>query len=70
MTDVLTPQETRIALLVIRGKVRSQIAADLEITEQTAKTHLAHMRKKVGAKTTAQMVFLWLYQTGQLRAKQ
>ena len=67
MTDVLTPQETRIALLLVRGKRLAQIAADLSVSQDTVKMHVSHMKASVGAKTTAQMVFLWLYQTGQLR---
>lgn len=44
---VLTPKERRVAELVARGETNLEIAADLGISERTAKAHLTSIYEKL-----------------------
>jgi len=52
----LPPAEAAVARLVPGHLARRAIAEHLGVTENTAKTHLAMIREKLGARTTAEMV--------------
>jgi non-specific serine/threonine protein kinase len=45
---LLTPRESEVAALLVRGLSNRQIAAALCITEQTTETHVKHLLNKLG----------------------
>ena len=49
--DGLTPKQKRVALLLIYGKTRRDIAETLGISENTVKTHTQRVFKKLGVKS-------------------
>jgi DNA-binding NarL/FixJ family response regulator len=49
--------------LVAKGRSNGEIAADLVISEATARTHVSRAMTKLGARDRAQLVVL-AYQTG------
>jgi len=54
--QVLTPRQARVLELAAAGLQRKQIAAAMEISEETVKNHLSHARFRLKAQTTAQAV--------------
>ena len=52
----LTPRETEIMGLVVKGLRNKQIAGTLGISEKTVKVHRGHVMQKVGARTVADLV--------------
>ncbi len=54
--SVLTPREQEIALLASKGMQNSEIAAALVISENTVRTHIKNINKKVEAKNRAHMI--------------
>jgi len=61
----LTPRERKTAALLARGLSNRQIAAELVITEGTAKLHVKHILRKLGLTSRAQ-VTAWSLQHGLL----
>jgi DNA-binding NarL/FixJ family response regulator len=55
----LTSQQFRVLELLAQGKLNKQIAADLGITEQTAKVHVSAALAKLGARNRTQAVVLF-----------
>jgi DNA-binding NarL/FixJ family response regulator len=55
----LTSQQFRVLELLAQGKLNKQIAAELDITEQTAKTHVSAALAKLGARNRTQAVLLF-----------
>ncbi len=49
-TRSLTPRQLDVLELVTRGMRNAEIAAQLKISEQTVKTHVAHLLRKLGVK--------------------
>jgi non-specific serine/threonine protein kinase len=49
----LTPRERQVAELIARGYTNPQIAAELTITRETAKTHVSHILWKLGMRSRA-----------------
>lgn len=52
----LTPRETEIMDLVVKGLRNKQIAGTLGISEKTVKVHRGHVMQKIGARTVADLV--------------
>lgn len=53
---LLTPREREIMEQVVAGRLNKQIAADLGTGEQNIKLHRAHIMKKMGADSIADLV--------------
>ena len=52
----LTPREREVMAKVVAGKLNKQIAADLEVAEQTIKIHRGRVMKKMGVESVADLV--------------
>lgn len=55
---LLTPREREVLRLLAEGKTTASVAARLELSESTVRTHVEHMRTKLGVKTRAGLVAL------------
>jgi DNA-binding CsgD family transcriptional regulator len=53
--QTLTPREREVARLVCQGLSRRQAARQLNISPETVKTHLAHIRAKLEAGSLAEL---------------
>ena len=71
--DSLTPREKEVFLLVTRGLLNKQVAAELGIREKTIKVHRAQVMQKMNADSLAELVRmaeqLKGYTTWQFRTK-
>jgi FixJ family two-component response regulator len=54
--ETLTPREREILASVSAGLMNKQIAAELGIAEITVKIHRGHVKKKMGARSLAELV--------------
>jgi DNA-binding CsgD family transcriptional regulator len=52
----LTLQQARVAKLLIQGRSNASIAAHLGVKLSTARSHVEHVRRKLGVRTRAQVV--------------
>lgn len=62
-TDLLTPRELDILMLLAEGLSNDDIARRLVLEVSTVKSHLARMLPKLGVKSRLQAV-VWAYQNG------
>jgi DNA-binding CsgD family transcriptional regulator len=58
LSEVLTPREADVAVLVARGATNAEIAACLHVGQATVKTHLTHVFAKLGVRTRTQLAVL------------
>jgi DNA-binding NarL/FixJ family response regulator len=58
--DELSPKQLAALRLLAQGLERKAIAEQMGIGEETVKTHLAEVRRKLGARTSAQAVAIGL----------
>ena len=56
--DTLTPREREILALVGQGRANKEIAAELGISERTARTHVSHVLRKLGVSSRTQAALL------------
>jgi DNA-binding NarL/FixJ family response regulator len=56
----LSPKQRDVLRLLAQGLERRQIAERMQIGEETVKTHLSEVRRKLGARTSAQAVAIGL----------
>jgi DNA-binding CsgD family transcriptional regulator len=66
LAEHLTPRETEVLRMAASGRNVDELAADLFVSPNTVKTHLAHCYGKLGAHTRAEAVALGV-QSGVLR---
>jgi DNA-binding NarL/FixJ family response regulator len=63
--DPLTDREEEVLLTVARGRTNAEIADELHISLSTAKTHIASLMAKLGARNRVEVV-MWAYETGRV----
>ncbi len=56
--SALSPQQLRILARLVEGKLNKQIAADLDIAEQTVKVHVSTILRKLDVITRTQAAIL------------
>lgn len=54
--DGLSPRETEILRLIALGHTSAEMAAKLHLSRRTVETHRAHIHRKLGMKTRAELV--------------
>ena len=59
-----TPKEKRVAALLFYGKSRSEIAAILNVSENTVKTHVQNIFKKADVKSQKAFMSKYLINGG------
>lgn len=62
MNRMLTDREQKVMELIIKGKSNNEIAAELDVSVNTVKTHLKHVfqKLKVDNRTQASVRYLTL----------
>jgi FixJ family two-component response regulator len=54
--ETLTPREREVMAFVVAGHRNKQIAADMQVSEITVKTHRSQVMRKMGARSIAELV--------------
>ena len=65
--EPLTEREEEVLLTVARGRTNAEIASELHISLSTAKTHLASLMSKLGARNRVEIA-MWAYETGRMES--
>jgi DNA-binding NarL/FixJ family response regulator len=66
--EPLTEREEEVLLTVARGRTNAEIADELCISLSTAKTHLASLMSKLGARNRVELA-MWAYETGRIATR-
>ena len=64
--EPLTSREEEILIPVALGRTNSEIAADLNISISTVKTHIASLMQKLAARNRVEIA-MWVYETGRTK---
>ncbi len=64
--EALTEREEEVLATVAKGWTNAEIAEGLHISLSTAKTHLASLMSKLGARNRVEIV-MWAYETGRIK---
>lgn len=65
--EPLTDREEEVLLTVANGRTNAEIATELHISLSTAKTHLASLMCKLGARNRVEIA-MWAYETGRVKS--
>jgi len=65
--EPLTAREEEVLVTVARGRTNAEIADELHISLSTAKTHLASLMSKLGARNRVEIA-MWAYETDRIRS--
>jgi DNA-binding NarL/FixJ family response regulator len=65
--EPLTPREEEVLVTVARGRTNAEIADELHISLSTAKSHLASLMSKLGARNRVEIA-MWAYETDRIRS--
>ena len=65
--EPLTAREEEVLVTVARGRTNAEIADELFISLSTAKTHLASLMAKLGARNRVEIA-MWAYETDRIRS--
>ena len=63
--EPLTEREEEVLLTVARGRTNAEIANELHISLSTAKTHIASLMSKLGARNRVEIA-IWAYEAGRI----
>jgi DNA-binding NarL/FixJ family response regulator len=66
-TEPLTAREEEVLIKVARGRTNAEIADELHISLSTAKTHLASLMTKLGARNRVELA-MWAYETDRVKS--
>jgi DNA-binding NarL/FixJ family response regulator len=64
--EPLTDREEQVLLAVAQGLTNGEVASELYISLSTAKTHLASLMRKLGARNRVEIA-MWAYETGRVQ---
>lgn len=64
--EPLTDREEEVLLAVARGRTNAEIAEELHMAQSTAKTHVASLMLKLGARNRVELA-IWAYANGRVR---
>ena len=65
--EPLTAREEEVLVTVAHGRTNAEIADELHISLSTAKTHLASLMTKIGARNRVEIA-MWAYETDRLKS--
>jgi DNA-binding NarL/FixJ family response regulator len=65
--EPLTDREEEVLVTVAKGRTNAEIAAELYISLSTAKTHLASLMSKLGARNRVEIA-MWAHETGRVKS--
>ncbi len=66
LVDPLTEREEEVLRTVASGRTNAEIASELHISLSTAKTHVASLMTKIGARNRVEIA-LWAYDSGRMK---
>lgn len=58
--ESLTPREREVFQLIVEGKANKVVAIDLGLSERTVEIHRSNVMEKMGAKSVAHLVKMYL----------
>tara|TARA_R110002051_G_scaffold224048_1_gene287249 strand:+ start:6613 stop:6951 length:339 start_codon:yes stop_codon:yes gene_type:complete len=67
-TQTISPREGQVICELMNGNVVKEVADNLCISFNTADTHIKNAKRRTGAKTIAELVFIFLKQNKDLLA--